>query len=119
MKEHPTEVEGFDGSLQELAQRVCRMRYDSVAAFFFYCAEELLRQANADQSRGRTGLSVLLNRAWGIVHSAQLQLERAFFLCAPHMSQELGDGTPKLPYNDPWVKGPKFVPPVEVMVGKL
>jgi len=103
MDTHPTSVPGFDGSLKELARRVCRLRYDHLAAFFYHCSEELRAQANADVRRGRTQLSILLTCAWGIARTLMGQMEKVFRLCSPHMKKELG-GSAELPYEDVWRK---------------
>lgn len=89
MKKHPTSVEGFDGSLEELAERVCRMRYDRTAEFFACCAEELRHQSNQDLKVGRTQLAILLTQAWGIANVLRAQFEKLFSLCKPHMQGEL------------------------------
>lgn len=98
MKErcHPVRVDGYDGSLEDLARTVCRMRYDAVADFFGYCAKELLRQANADMGRSRKKLATLLTSAWGIAVVLHRVMHRAFELCAPHMKEELAEHPPTL-----------------------
>ncbi len=102
MHKHPVGVEGFDGSIEELAKSVCAMRYDKLAEFLMRCAEELRHQSNADLKRKRTKRSLKLTTAWGIMRAAQMQLEEIFFLCAPHMKKELGPDGAKLGYTDPW-----------------
>lgn len=101
MHKHPVAVEGFDGTLKELAEQVCRLRYDHVAAFFYYCSEELNSQANADMKRERKHLAILLTSAWGITRALMLHMEKVFRFCAPHMKAELG-GEQGLPYEDVW-----------------
>jgi len=94
MKRHPTSVEGYEGSLEELAQTVCRMRYDKVAEFFGYCAVELLRQANGDMRRGYKLLAIQLTAARGIAVALHRKMHSVFKLCEPHMQEELKDGPP-------------------------
>lgn len=94
MKHHPVAVEGYHGSLESLAQKVCRMRYDQVAEFFGYCATELLRQANNDMGRGRKLLAIQLTSAWGIAVALHLKMHRIFRLCEPHMQEELAASPP-------------------------
>lgn len=53
MQKHQTKIDGYDGSLREIARQVCSLRYDKVAEFFKYCAEEILLQANCDSQRKR------------------------------------------------------------------
>ena len=90
MPKHPVTVQGFDSSLRELAQLVCRLRYDKLESFFYYCADELGTQANADYKKGRKKLSgkldLLTNSiAFGVVP----QVDAIFNLCKPHMKDEL------------------------------
>jgi hypothetical protein len=94
MKKHPIAVEGYPGSLEELAQKVCRMRYDQVAEFFGYCAVELLRQANGDMQRGRKLLAIQLTSARGIAIALHQKVHRIFRLCEPHMQEELAADPP-------------------------
>jgi len=89
VKKHSVAVKGFDGSLEELAERICRMRYDKVAEFFGHCTEELRHQSNQDMKTGRTALAILLTSAWGIANVERLQFEKIFELCKPHMKDEL------------------------------
>jgi hypothetical protein len=89
MKRHPTTVEGFDGSLEDLARRVCSMRYDSVAEFFQHCKEELMRQSQADKKRGRTELARRLEHAIYYVRGVESWMRDIFDFCKPHMKDEL------------------------------
>jgi hypothetical protein len=103
MKVHPTTVEGFDGSLQVLGNRMAELRYDQLAALLFYFAQALLQESNRDRMRGRIKLSLMLTGAWSIARMLQLAFEGIFFFSAPHMKAELGE-RPGLPYDDPWKK---------------
>lgn len=88
-KKHPVTVEGFDGTLQELAQKVCAMRYDQVAEFFFHLGVDLDRQMIADRKRNRTKLASLLYIASDQAFKLKGQFDRIFQLCKPHMHGEL------------------------------
>lgn len=103
MKKHPVYVEGFEGSLETLAKRVGKMRYDRVAEFLYYFAKELLNQSNGDKKAKRVQLALMLTGAWGIARALQMQVENIFFLCAPHMKREVG-ANPQLGYDDEWKK---------------
>ena len=67
MKIHPTKVDGFNGTIEELAQRVGRMRYDKVVEFLEFLEEEISRQAEGDKRRGRMKLYLLLVRAKNVL----------------------------------------------------
>ncbi|MEI7620725.1 MAG: hypothetical protein WCJ57_04125, partial [Candidatus Falkowbacteria bacterium] len=57
---HPSEVAGYDGSLDQLAQAIGNMTYDQVALFLNLLSQDIKRQADADSDRGREKLSKAL-----------------------------------------------------------
>lgn len=89
MKKHPTTVENWDGSLEELARAIGRMRYDKVARFIGLLADDLRTQAEGDQRRGRAQLARMLMHCAATLDEAQGDMERIFTLCKPHMHDEL------------------------------
>ncbi len=91
MKKHPTTIEGFDGTIEALAQRVGRMRYDKVAEFLDYFGKELKRQANGDRQRGRVKLADILDEMTETVKGLRFKMERIFALCKPFMKDEMED----------------------------
>lgn len=91
MKIHPVNVVGFDGTLEELAQLVFRMRYDKVAEFISYVQKELGRQSQGDEVRGRIRLSRLLVEAEQKADELKKKMEDIFILCKPFMKNELND----------------------------
>lgn len=56
---HPRNVEGYNGSLEELAKAIGNMSYDQVAIFLEKLAEDLNNQAEADKKE--KGLIYLQN----------------------------------------------------------
>lgn len=87
-KKYPVTVEGFDGSFQELAHRIGKMRYDKVAEFLSYLASEFQQQSVGDMNRERLKLSALLCTASQQTKELQEQLEQIWLLCEPHMMHE-------------------------------
>jgi len=65
MKKYPISVEGFDGTLEELAQCIGGMCYDKVVEFLYLLKREISRQAEGDRGSGRMKLHLLLVRAVG------------------------------------------------------
>ncbi|MEK6940092.1 MAG: hypothetical protein AABX31_05170 [Nanoarchaeota archaeon] len=59
---HPVQVEGYR-SLNDLAAAVGKLRYDSLAEFMQKTADDIERQAEADEGRGRTQLAERLRQA--------------------------------------------------------
>lgn len=97
MKKHPVKVEGFDGSLEDLAKLVCRLRYDKASSFFEACAEELSRQARADARRTRMKLAHALHGASKCMLGVQFGVTKAFNISAPFMREELRDDPEYVP----------------------
>ncbi|HVZ76217.1 MAG TPA: hypothetical protein VG934_03070 [Candidatus Paceibacterota bacterium] len=91
MKKHPTRVEGFDGSLQTLAQRILRMRYDKAVKFIGFCVSEIDRQAEGDRGRGRPKLAAKLEQAAQAAEVFEQKMQEVFDLCTPFMKDELKD----------------------------
>ncbi|MFA6338475.1 MAG: hypothetical protein WCW87_00215 [Candidatus Paceibacterota bacterium] len=89
MKKHPIKVEGFDGTLEELAQKVGRMRYDKVAEFFGHLEREIERQSEGDLKRGRVQLSELLKKGAMKLIDLKKHFEKIMKLCEPYMKDEL------------------------------
>jgi len=54
MKKHPDYVEGYGGSINELAELISNMQYDKMALFIKYLADDLTRQAESDLGRKRS-----------------------------------------------------------------
>lgn len=85
---HPLSVEGYDGSLRELAQAIGKMRYDRVAEFLGEFAEEFERQHEGDKAKGRARLAVLLKTVSEELELTQKQVEKIWHLCEPYMRDE-------------------------------
>jgi phosphate uptake regulator len=82
---HKTAVEGYEDQLPLLAERIHRMRYDTVEDFYRHVAEELRRQAKGDRGRGRHKLAALLEEAATTAEQQQERFARIWALCKPHM----------------------------------
>lgn len=89
MKIHPINIAGFNGTLEELAQLVFRMRYDKVAEFMLYGQRELLRQSKNDKEKGKMKLSEDLSDAECKAGELQKKMEDIFISCKPFMKDEL------------------------------
>lgn len=87
MAEHPTEINGWESSLPQLAQEIHRLRYDRVEEFYRHAAEELRRQAKNDRSKGRAKLAALLEEAARLAEYQQEGFAEIYALCKPHMTE--------------------------------
>lgn len=83
-KRHPTTVDGWNGSLEELAQRIHRMRYDQVESFYRSVVTELQRQAKGDLARGRVQLSAKLEDAACLARQLEVKFVEIWEICEPH-----------------------------------
>jgi hypothetical protein len=85
MEKHPTSVEGFDGTLEELASKVARMRYDHFALFIKSLEDEVHKEAKKDDEAGRKKLGGALYQAMRALRQAKHALEEAWRISKPHM----------------------------------
>lgn len=88
---HPVMIDGYAGTIQDLARAIMRLRYDAVRAFFVACAEELSRQAMADQARGRKVLAGMLHEAVIGVDLVGNKFQSIFNFCRPFLKRELAE----------------------------
>ena len=82
---HPLKVEGFDGSLDDLAKAIGKMRFDSIDDFLRCLAEDLHKQADDDNEAGRIQLANSLYSAALNVYSARDKIAKAWKISKPYM----------------------------------
>jgi len=85
MAEHPRHVEGFNGSLDQLAAAIGNMTYDKAAEFIEYLADDMKRQADADSARGRPKLAAELYATADELYQARDRMNEAWRICEPYM----------------------------------
>ncbi len=82
---HPNGVPGFDGTPEELAKALGRMRYDVLWDVLHFLAKDLSRQAAGDEKGGRPRLAKALRRAALDQARASDSVRLASLVCVPHM----------------------------------
>lgn len=87
MPKHTTTIKGWNGSLEELANEICNMRYDAVSDFVGYMRNEFERQAASDRSKGRKKLSSKLFGAVIKLNETMILFYDAWDICKPHMEE--------------------------------
>lgn len=87
MSKHSTTVEGFNGTPEELAERICALRYDELALLFARCAVVLICDANKDAEAGRRELAVKLTTCASHASLLSMQVADAMRLCAKYMHE--------------------------------
>jgi hypothetical protein len=82
---HREDIEGYAGSLADLAGEVGDLRYDALAGFLRALADKLAADGAADAGRGRPRLAAALrNGATGLA-AAAAAIDRAWTISAPHI----------------------------------
>ena len=85
MGNHPKNVEGFEGSLEELAKSIGNMTYDETSLFLLKFADDIRRQADKDRERGRTKLASKLYETANQLYKAREEMNEAWKICEPYM----------------------------------
>lgn len=85
---YPLLVEGYDGTPEELAASIGKMRYDKIAEVLQYLAEDLERQSERDRTAGRTKLAGMLQENSAQLRVAGLQMDKIYKLCEPYMKND-------------------------------
>jgi molybdenum-dependent DNA-binding transcriptional regulator ModE len=85
MAKHPRCVEGYDGSLNQLAKSVGNMSYDKTAEFILELADKFLAQSEKDFKRGRTRLVSRLIETADALYRAHDEMSEAWRICKPYM----------------------------------
>lgn len=89
MEKHPTTVEGFSGSIEELAVNVAKMRYDIILIFFRALTREFRLQAEGDAKAGNTRLAHLLTGLVLMLEYVVGQMDKIWALCRKYMPNQI------------------------------
>ena len=82
---HRESVEGFDGSLAQLADDIGDLKYDSLAEFLRLLAAKVERDGAKDQARGRARLAVALQSSAAHIAAAAVSIGTAWRVSKPYM----------------------------------
>jgi len=85
MAKHPRTVDGYNGSLEKLAEAIGNMTYDTTSVFIEKLADDLIRQGDADLARGRKKLASELYSAAQELYEARDAMDKAWKICEPYM----------------------------------
>jgi hypothetical protein len=85
---HPVKVDGYSGSLKELAKAVGHLRYDKLAEFLRDLKHELVMQQIADVSRGRQRLAEQLRYAHQSLGIVWTHVRIAWKISEPYESEK-------------------------------
>jgi hypothetical protein len=87
-EKHKRNVEGFDGSLEDLAEKLGDLHYEALAEFLDYFSKKIERDAQADEDRGRMKLSGSLLMASDELMHAQIYINNAWKISKPYMDKD-------------------------------
>jgi hypothetical protein len=90
---HRENIQGYPGSLADLAGKVGDLRYDALAGFLRALADKLTADSAADAGRGRTRLAAALRVGAAGLADAAAGIDRAWAISAPHMEPTTEPGT--------------------------
>jgi uncharacterized Fe-S cluster-containing protein len=78
---HKTEIEGF--AIQELADKIGDLRYDTLNEFLIKLATKIKKDAFKDRNRGRTKLANQLDNAAKNIELSADNIDKAWVICEP------------------------------------
>ena len=82
---HPGSVERYDGSLKELSEDICNLRYDKLAELLNFISDKLDKDCDADRKRGYEKLSRKLYNASHHIREASNEINKAWDISKPYM----------------------------------
>lgn len=85
---HPTSVEKYLGSLEDLALDLKNMRYDKLTEFLGYLAKHVEAEADKDAANGKIKLPLRLYAASKLLYDAQEEIDSAWKISKPYMEDE-------------------------------
>ncbi len=86
---HPTYIEDYGGTLQELAQDIGNLRYDILLEFLNHLSDDLRKQYLNDLYNKRTKLATCLSLAEKNIKVAALYVEDAWRISKPYMENTI------------------------------
>ena len=83
MGKHPDYVEGFNGSMSDLAKAVSNMSYDKQAEFVIYYSNFTRMQSKEDMENNKPNLAKILYNASKFLTCAISYFGKAWEICEP------------------------------------
>ncbi|MCL5018301.1 MAG: hypothetical protein M1416_00845 [Candidatus Pacearchaeota archaeon] len=88
---HPDKIEGYNGTLEDLAKEVGNMSYDKTAEFIGKMASNIAKQADEDFKKGKIKLALQLYKTANNLYSAKKEIDLAWKICEPYMKNSNQD----------------------------
>ena len=86
---HKEEVENYNGSLEQLANELVDLTYNSLSFFLSQLSAKLEKDSIADEKRGRKKLSENLRKTSENLKDSANEISKAWGICRSHMSSQV------------------------------
>ena len=80
---HKSEVEKYTGSMEELAEEIGNLKYDSLANFLDLLADKIQRDGQKDKERNRVKLANNLFQSAERIRESKGFIDKAWVICEP------------------------------------
>lgn len=81
---HKSHIEGYNGSMEILAEEIGNLKYDALAEFLDLLAAKIERDGDKDRSRGQVKLANHLQSCSVKLTEAKLSIDKAWGICKPY-----------------------------------
>ncbi len=85
---HTENIDNYNGSLKDLAKQVSNLKYNKLADFLNYLADELLKQSSDDVYNKKIKLATCLSFAAKNIILAIKDIDDAWRISKPFMKEE-------------------------------
>ena len=82
---HKIEIEGFNGSMNDLVKSIGDLRYDALADFLKLLSEKIAEDGGKDRGRKRIKLATCLENTSNLLVQAKNEIEKAWVICEPYV----------------------------------
>lgn len=87
MKQHPTDIIKYQGTMQELARDIADLRYDVLVTFFNNLCYELSKDKEKDFNAGKYQISSLLYDLASICNEGSKLSRKLWAICEKHTTK--------------------------------
>ena len=84
---HKSEIENYSGSMEELAEEIGNLKYDSLSNFLELLANKIQKDGKLDAGRKRMKLSHNLYESADKIRESKAFIDESWVICKPFMSE--------------------------------
>jgi hypothetical protein len=85
MQKHAKKPKNYNGTLEELANELGDLQYDSLSVFLEFLSKKLEKDSQADKERNRIQLANQLKNASDSLKKSSDSIQKAWKICDPFM----------------------------------